>query len=166
MSSATGPVSLTVSTLALALALATAPACKPRQNLRPSEEPPSSEAAVAPKKPAPPAGESPRGARRLELGVPLEKELAEGDAHAYRIALEAGDYLHLLVDQRGVDVVVVLFDPAGRKLMEVDNPIGARGPDPVFALAEMTGEYRLEVRPWSEASSRRYAVTIAARRPA
>ncbi|MCP4662385.1 MAG: tetratricopeptide repeat protein [bacterium] len=165
MRSAKGPFSLSVSALALALVLTATSGCKPRQN-HPSEEPSPSAAAPTTEEPGPSPTESPLPARRLEPGASLERELAGGDAHAYRIALETEDFLHVVVDQRGVDVVVALFDPAGRKLIEADNPIGAQGPDPIFALAEATGDYRLEVRPWSETTSGPYAVTIEARRPA
>src|SRR5215510_963823 len=62
-------------------------------------------------------------ARPLEAGKPIEREMAGGQKHYYKIALEADQYLHLVVDQRGIDVILTLFDPAGKKLAEVDSPI-------------------------------------------
>ena len=49
------------------------------------------------------------GATALEPGKPVERELAGGQSHSYSIALTAGQYLHVVVDQRGIDVVVTLF---------------------------------------------------------
>src|ERR1700738_5132483 len=47
--------------------------------------------------------------RPLELGKPIEMELKGGEVHSYSINLTAGQFLHLIVDQRGIDVVVTLF---------------------------------------------------------
>src|ERR1051325_8596300 len=44
--------------------------------------------------------------RLLKLGEPVESELAGGEAHYYALTLISGQYLRLVVDQRGVDVVV------------------------------------------------------------
>jgi hypothetical protein len=50
-----------------------------------------------------------KDASPLEIGKPIERELSGGQAHYYRITVEAGQYLHLIVDQRGIDVVVALY---------------------------------------------------------
>jgi hypothetical protein len=60
----------------------------------------------------------------LEAGKPLERELSAGETHAYALALAAGQYLHLVVDQRSIGVVATLLAPDGRKLSEVDSPNG------------------------------------------
>jgi len=58
-----------------------------------------------------------RGQDNLELtvGKPVEKELAGNQAHSYKIVLAANQYLHVIVEQRGIDVVVALFAPDGKK---------------------------------------------------
>src|SRR5262245_38954917 len=38
----------------------------------------------------------------LELGKPIERELAGGQSHAYQITLAAGQYLNVVVEQRGI----------------------------------------------------------------
>lgn len=50
----------------------------------------------------------------LELGKPVERELFGGQSHSYRIVLAAKQYLHVVVDQRGIDVVVALYGPTAR----------------------------------------------------
>jgi hypothetical protein len=42
--------------------------------------------------------------RTLELGKPIERELAAKAVHVYQIALTNGQVLHAVVDQRGIDV--------------------------------------------------------------
>jgi CHAT domain-containing protein/Tfp pilus assembly protein PilF len=90
--------------------------------------------------------EQEKDVRLLELGKPIERELAGGQSHVYQIALAAGQYLNLVVEQRGIDVVVTLLGPDGKKLIEVDSPNGTEGPEPVSWIVETTGQYRLEVR--------------------
>src|SRR5262245_17705007 len=41
---------------------------------------------------------------QLELGKTVSRELAGGQAHSYRITLAAGEYLRVVVEQRGIDV--------------------------------------------------------------
>jgi CHAT domain-containing protein/tetratricopeptide (TPR) repeat protein len=105
--------------------------------------------------------QSEREVPKLELGRLVERTLDGGQTHSYRIALASGQYVHLVVEQRGVDVVVVLFGPDGRKVTEVDSPNGTQGPEPVFAIAETSGTYRVEVRSLEEdAPAGQYAVTL------
>ena len=85
-------------------------------------------------------------ARTLRVGLPIERELAGGQQHAYPITLSAGQYLNLVVEQRGIDVVVVLLAPDGKLLLEVDSPNGEQGPEPLAWIAALDGAYRIEVR--------------------
>jgi len=100
--------------------------------------------------------------RPLEAGKPIEREMTGGQKHYYKIALEAGQYIHLLVDQRGIDVIVRLFGPNDKEIAEVDSPNGTQGPEPVIAIAETSGTYHLEVLSSEKtASAGRYEVKIA-----
>jgi CHAT domain-containing protein len=88
----------------------------------------------------------PQETRQLELGKPIERELAGGQSHSYQVTLSAGQYINVVVEQRGIDVVVALFAPDGKKLFEVNSPNGLQGPEPLDWIAETAGVYRLEVR--------------------
>ncbi|CAN5796701.1 tetratricopeptide repeat protein [soil metagenome] len=98
--------------------------------------------------------------RQLEPGKPIERGLAGGEVHAYSIQLAAGQFLGVIVDQRGIDVVVALFGPDRKQLIEVDSPNGTKGPEPVSLVAEASGSYRLEVRSLGKAAAGRYEVKI------
>src|SRR5262245_22918424 len=70
------------------------------------------------------ATKSEQDIRVLEPSAPREGQLAGGQTHDYHLNLAAGQFLHVVVDQRGIDVVVRLFAPDGKQLIEVDSPNG------------------------------------------
>src|SRR5262245_45778370 len=84
--------------------------------------------------------------QRLEGGKTIERDLSGGESHLYEISMAAGQYLRLVVDQRGIDVVVALFTPDGKKAIEVNNPYGSEGEETLSLISEVDGPYRMEVR--------------------
>ena len=110
---------------------------------------------------AAPANQVDRDARPLVVGQPIERELEGGQSHSYRITVAAGQYLNAVVDQRGIDVVVTLFGPDGKQLIEIDSPNGKRGPEPVSWIVETGGDYQLAVRSLEKDAARgRYELRI------
>jgi tetratricopeptide (TPR) repeat protein len=107
------------------------------------------------------AQEFDEGSTTIEVAKPIERELKGGQSHAYQLVLEAGQYMHLFVNQKGIDVVVTLFVPDGHQVSEVDSPNGVAGLEHLFLITEMTGKHRLEVRSLDkDASQGRYEVTL------
>jgi CHAT domain-containing protein/Tfp pilus assembly protein PilF len=103
----------------------------------------------------------------LVLDRPLERELAPGKVDTFVVPLKANQYLQLLVEQKGVDVIGSLFNPRGRKLIEVDNPTGSTGTERIMALADIPGQYRLELRTSNGVRNPgRYKISIHERRVA
>jgi len=92
------------------------------------------------------SAESQASTQALEPGKPIERELAGGQAHSYQITLQKDQYLYVVVEQKGVDVVVTLFGPNGKALIDVDSPNGTQGPEPVSFITEVGGTYRLQVK--------------------
>ncbi|MGH9768037.1 MAG: CHAT domain-containing tetratricopeptide repeat protein [Blastocatellia bacterium] len=104
-------------------------------------------------------------ARRIEPGKPVERELKGGEVHQYQVEMEAGQFLHAIVEQRGIDVVVIIFAPSGQKVIEVDSPNGDNGPEPVYLIGETPGLYRLEIRSLEPAAlAGKYEIRIEALR--
>ncbi|HEU4390332.1 MAG TPA: tetratricopeptide repeat protein, partial [Blastocatellia bacterium] len=102
----------------------------------------------------------------FDQGKPLERAIHSGEVHSYRIKLSQGEYLHAVVDQRGIDLVATLLGPDGKKLLEMDSPNGDNGPEPVWLVAEETGTYRIAVSPLSANAAGRYEIRIVEIRPA
>ena len=106
-------------------------ACSESSTPTPAPQPP-------PPKPRPPADQ-------LDKGRPIEKELVAGRVDRYKLTVKANDVVLGTVDQRGIDVVVTLFDPSGKQLAVLDSPNGQKGPEPFVIEAKRAGEYRIEV---------------------
>jgi hypothetical protein len=83
----------------------------------------------------------------LQPGTPVERTLSAGQTHNYNVNLEQDQLLQLVVEQRGIDVVVRVFSPGGRRLAEIDSPNGTDGPENVSVVADATGAFRIEVTP-------------------
>lgn len=99
-------------------------------------------------------------------GRPVEAALSPGEVHRYRLPLEKGTLLRLVVDQQGIDLGVELLDPGGTRVLAADRLIGDRGPELVLAVAERSGDYDLVIRAPEAGGSGRYAARIEALRPA
>lgn len=84
--------------------------------------------------------------RALEPNKPILRDMAGGQTHTYLIQLDAQQFLHVAVDQRGIDVIVSLRSPDDVTLAEIDSPSGTTGLEPVFWISETGGAYKLEVR--------------------
>ena len=108
---------------------------------------------------------APAEVRRLELNKPIEREMKGGESHFYEITLEANQYLNVVVEQKGIDVVVQVIAPDGKTIMEVDSPNGAQGPEPVSLITETSGRYQLKVSSLdNKASQGRYEIRLLALR--
>src|SRR5579864_7728235 len=82
----------------------------------------------------------------LQPGHPIDRQLAAGLADEYAIHLEAGQFMHIVVQQMGVDVVVAIRDPQGKVIVEADRPNGFFGPEAVSFIASAAGEFRVNVK--------------------
>jgi tetratricopeptide (TPR) repeat protein len=91
------------------------------------------------------AGHQSADTRPLELGVPIDRALMSGESHSYQIALNADQYLQIEVAQHGVNVIVAGFDPAGKKLTEVDSARGTQGSELLTFIADVSGNYRIHI---------------------
>src|SRR5262245_30476322 len=97
----------------------------------------------------------------LEPGKPIERELSGGGSHSYKITMISGQYLHIVVEQRGIDVVMALFAPDGKKIREADIWRATVGAEAISVIAEATGAYIIEMRSTEKtAQTGRYQVKI------
>jgi CHAT domain-containing protein/Tfp pilus assembly protein PilF len=83
--------------------------------------------------------------KELVLGEVVMRELKGGESHRYRLSLAAEQYVDMVAEQQGIDVVVRLFGPDGKILAEVDSPNGTAGPEPLPYITNIAGTYQIEV---------------------
>ncbi|MBX7222899.1 MAG: CHAT domain-containing protein [Blastocatellia bacterium] len=76
---------------------------------------------------------------------PLARDLKGGEKHSYPITLKANDYVKVVVDQQGIDVVVRLVGPDGKLVQEVNTPIGPQGLETLAVIVELAETYHLEI---------------------
>jgi CHAT domain-containing protein/tetratricopeptide (TPR) repeat protein len=96
-------------------------------------------------------------------GTTLERNLKGGDEQTFTFELLSGQYLYAEVEQKGIDLVLALRDPAGKILTKIDSPNGPYGPEPIVWLADAPGKYLLDVRaPNSKAPAGDYTLTVRA----
>ena len=81
--------------------------------------------------------------QELQVGSPLRKSIAPGETHHYSVSAQVDQRIHVSVEQRGIDVVVRLFAPDGKKVAEIDGPTGATGAEDVVAFTSAAGKYRV-----------------------
>ena len=97
----------------------------------------------------------------------ITRELRGGQSHTYLIPLRAGEFLSAVAEQKGVDLEAILSSPAGKVVAHSDLTNADRGPEPVLAIAESTGEYKLELRVSNAtAPPGQYELRVEAVRPA
>lgn len=97
----------------------------------------------------------------LQQGTPIERSIGPNQTHSYTVTADEKSSVQVTVEQRGVDVVVSVFSPAGKKLGEYDTPNGTEGPENVSFVVVEQGAYRIDVTPLNaEASSGRYQIKI------
>src|SRR5262245_37057620 len=107
------------------------------------------------------AAQSAQESISLEPGKPVERELSGGQSHSYMITMISGQYLRIVVEQRGIDVAVALFKPDGKNISEADSEKATVGSETISAIAEAAGAYRIEVRsPEKTAKTGRYEIKV------
>ena len=86
-------------------------------------------------------------ATTLQTGVPVERKLTIGQSHEFIVNAEENSFVQLVVEQKGIDVVVKVALPDGKALAERDTPNGDQGSERVSFLASAAGKYHISVSP-------------------
>lgn len=97
----------------------------------------------------------------------MERVLGGGERLEHRVAVEAGWYVRLEIEQAGVDVAASLLGPDGAELFSTDDPDGIQDKEIVAVIAPAAGELVLAVTARDPAAAPgAYRVTVTSRRPA
>ena len=96
--------------------------------------------------------------------APIERTISGGETHDYRITVLAGQFLRIVVDQMGAEITVTLKAPDGTVLTRVASLSGRLGPVSVSALADASGDYRVELGVERSSPAGRYTIRVEALR--
>ena len=90
-----------------------------------------------------------------DLAAKVTSKIAPGQVQCYRLSIEKNQYAHVDVVQRGVDVVVQLFNLAGAKIgPQIDSPNYRDGPEPISLVTEADTDYVIAVKSQDKPSDR------------
>ena len=93
-------------------------------------------------------------------------DLPVGGVGRLMLEADAGDFVHVVVEQHGIDLAVTLTaDGQGEPLSRVDGPIGSFGEEELTAVVPATGSYRIDVI-GDDKRAGACLVRLVARRPA
>jgi CHAT domain-containing protein/tetratricopeptide (TPR) repeat protein len=84
-------------------------------------------------------------AGRLELQRPVVRTLAPRTADSFLVTVEAGQFIHVVVEQKGADVALEILDPSGRLLTSMQSPTNEFGFEHASVIAAKAGAYQVRV---------------------
>jgi CHAT domain-containing protein/Tfp pilus assembly protein PilF len=101
----------------------------------------------------------------LEIGKSIQRELSKAERHSYQIDLKVHEFIHVVVEQREINVAVAVFGPSGQQITEVDSRNAVQGPERALFITEVAGNYLLDIYSSdAQAQSGSYQVRIEEKR--
>jgi CHAT domain-containing protein/lipopolysaccharide biosynthesis regulator YciM len=82
----------------------------------------------------------------LEMGRAVERELSGGERHSYDLKLTEGQYASVIVEQRGIDLMIRLQENSGKFIADFEDEYRSQGEEKVEVVAEAAVSYRLIVK--------------------
>ena len=83
----------------------------------------------------------------LEPGQSIKRWLAVRQEHTYQINLSVDQFLKVVVEQQGIDVMALVVAPDGNQITDFDSESSLWGKELATLVAKAPGDYRLIVKP-------------------
>jgi CHAT domain-containing protein/tetratricopeptide (TPR) repeat protein len=96
----------------------------------------------------------------LTLGRPVEATLNVAESRSYAIRVEAGQFVHAVVEQKGIHVVESLVNSAGTELARTESLSGAYGTQPISVVAARDEVLRLIITPFGTQAEGTYELLL------
>lgn len=90
------------------------------------------------------------GVTHLELNKLIEQKISGGQKHIYKITLAEREYVGILVEQIGVDLIIRVLDADGKQLYQFDERLIASGTERVGFAALANADFTLQIEPKSK----------------
>jgi CHAT domain-containing protein/Tfp pilus assembly protein PilF len=105
-------------------------------------------------------------AAAIDSGAAIERSVAIGEEHRYRLTLAAGECAAVVVEQRGIDIVVRASRDGETDVVEFQEEVRRTGQEQVDVVANEAGVYTLAIAPSRGIYSGTYAIRLVTRRAA
>ncbi|RBQ08800.1 S41 family peptidase [Pedobacter miscanthi] len=95
--------------------------------------------------------------------ITTDLTLKQGEESAFSFLLKKDLYYSITVEQKGIDVTIILKDQHGKTLQEVDSPNGRFGSEKIVFSPDSTANFTLTVKPLAEttnAKEGKYSVLV------
>ncbi len=107
------------------------------------------------------AGQAAADTVTLVLGAPMDREIGPGQEHHYRLALPAGQFAGMTVDQHGIDVIVQLVGAEGKSIADFDAESRLEGSERVGLVGDDSGQADLVIKPkYAKAPAGHYDISV------
>ena len=114
-----------------------------------------------------PAAAKPEQIIALERGKAIDRALTGAQVHSYSVALSAGQYAEVVVEQRGVDVGVRIEDTPGHVAAYVNSDIRKQGQERIPLVADSAITYQLNIKAeYPRISDGHYEIQVTEIKPA
>jgi CHAT domain-containing protein len=77
----------------------------------------------------------------------LQRQIAGGDLHAYRIAVVSGSYMEIGIYPNGIDLALRVFAPDGDRVQQLNSPRGPDTPRSIRLVARSSGHFVIVLLP-------------------
>jgi CHAT domain-containing protein len=86
------------------------------------------------------------GTRPLDPGNAIEREISGGESHTYQLKLSVGQFIRVVVEQKGIDVSLTIVGPDGKQIIESDLTDIPVSLEPLSFEVKSSGTYQLLIR--------------------
>jgi CHAT domain-containing protein len=105
------------------------------------------------------------GSPQITPGTVFKRNLQAKETHVFQVMLSPGQYVHVSVNQIGIDLVVRVFDPNRVLLIQRDSPNSKFGPERVSTVAQVSGSHYIMVCGAENGHSGAYELKLDGPRP-
>src|SRR5262249_14150193 len=102
----------------------------------------------------------------LKINQLVSRKLSGSETHHFSVSMLAGEYLHVTVQQQGIDVVLTLISGDSKEPIVVDRPNAGYGREGLSFIANSEQKVVLVLKAYgAKANQGSYSITVDARRP-
>jgi hypothetical protein len=96
----------------------------------------------------------------LQTGTSISRTIGRGQSQRFAVTLDKDYLAHVVVEQRGIDLIVRVYSPDSKHIGEFDSPNGPSGPEVVKFVATAPGAYSVEVEPLVSEGSGQFEIRL------